>query len=491
MTGATDKTMRRKANPTSAVNGVLAFMGMALIVCAGVMDSSLQVNEIIKETAAMKDEIMAGGLIPKVDGREYARQLEEDKRLGPHFETKKIILEHREFPKQSSVPSLTIKSNSLLPMLQEELDEELEIQNEFQDFIYQNQFGAGDCQHRRILLSSNRSAMDGFTWELQDLGRMLMAGIATDRTFLVSKTFPSGYAPSHCRNITGRDGGSWTCIFNPITNCTEENSNATDAMKDYEELESASGLSYGIIPFAEGGKSHSRYFDKYYYGADRVVRGPPRMWNKETRYIDVVPKWERRMGRYWIRCQTAHFIWGTIGVADYLKNAMEPRMPEDLVSGKIPYIAMHVRFTDNIFTLSKLFGRDAHTTRDLHTFMEIAQGIRAETGISNIYLATDSQQVVAKLREIDSNSDWTFWIQESVERSEKPDWLWFMDKREAMAPMIATDIEVLRRADHLIGSFQSNVYRFCAEINTAYHAGKYSIHQYRHHTVDLDWYEDP
>ena len=154
-------------------------------------------------------------------------------------------------------------------------------------------------------------------------------------------------------------------------------------------------------------------------------------------------------------------------------------------------IATNNAFSDNINTLTKNFGRDAHTTRDLHHFLKIAEEIRGYTNISNIYLATDSEEVVGKLREISSDSNWTFWIQDSVPRAEKPDWLWFIGLRERLAPTIATDVEMLRRADYLIGSYQSNVYRLCTQLNSAFHAGRYSFHQNRHFSVDVEWYEDP
>ena len=56
------------------------------------------------------------------------------------------------------------------------------------------------------------------------------------------------------------------------------------------------------------------------------------------------------------------------------------------------------------------------------------------------------------------------------------------------------DIETLRRADFLVGSFQSNVYRLAAELNTAYHVDKYEWSvgaMNRIFPVDIEWYEDP
>ena len=306
-------TPRRTSN---AVQGVLVFMGMALIVCAGVMDNSLQVNELIQKSAAFKTEMLpqvamgSGKIRWDFEAKKTAREKHEEARQklrqavgydpGPLFSKRSVEVEKRDFPTQDSIPGLTIKSNSALPASALDLQEELRTQTEFQDLIYQNQFGAGNCHNRRILLSSDRGAMDGFTWELQDLGRMLEIGLATDRTFLVKRSFPSGYAPSSCRNFTSRnitEGGSWTCIFNPITNCTEENSGALEAKNKSEVLSSHFTASHGIT-HSNGTKvsKHSRYFNKYYYGQDRVVQGPKKMWKKDYQLHDVVPVWERRNG---------------------------------------------------------------------------------------------------------------------------------------------------------------------------------------------------
>ena len=59
------------------------------------------------------------------------------------------------------------------------------------------------------------------------------------------------------------------------------------------------------------------------------------------------------------------------------------------------------------------------------------------------------------------------------------------------AAAVATDIEAMRRADFLVGSFQSNVYRLGAELNMAWLVDKYPIHMDRHRTVDVEWFEDP
>jgi hypothetical protein len=212
---------------------------------------------------------------------------------------------------------------------------------------------------------------------------------------------------------------------------------------------------------------------------------------KNHRNIDVIEYWERSMGRYWIRAQMVHYLWRP---AVGLKTEMEKRLPPPAFFEK-PYIGMHIRYSDNIGSFWRDFGRDATATRGLHHFMELAQEIRNETAIDTIYLATDSKMVLELLENTTRyKSSWSFHIQQDVIRAnadQESQWLWFGRSRGASAAMIAADIEVLRRADYLVGSYQSNVYRLATELNTAYHVDKYPLYQDRFRTVDVPWYEDP
>ena len=124
--------------------------------------------------------------------------------------------------------------------------------------------------------------------------------------------------------------------------------------------------------------------------------------------------------------------------------------------------------------------------------MSIAQEIRDETKISRIYVATDNQDILMQLAESHFNKDWEFHVQKAeVLRSNSSEYMWFRNQRSDMGASIATDVEVMRRADYLVGSFASNVYRLAAELNTAYMVDRYPITLPRHRTVDIEWYEDP
>ena len=376
------------------------------------------------------------------------------------------------------------------------LQSQIQIQKEFQELIRINQHPL-DCQKRRVLLTPARAMLlDGFTLELQYYGRYLQSGMALDRTFLFRNNFKSAYAPGQCRwpahhhAVQMKVQNQWDCLYEPVSNCTEDSVLATAGDNDTISVVNATVMgAYGII-----NHKSSPYFHTGYYGNQRVIENLN--LQKKTQYVDTIEHWERAMGRFWIRAQMVHYLWKpSVG----LQSEMQLRLPKDLLLGAAgaattttPYIGMHIRFTDNVANLWKDFGRNANETRSLSHIMEIAQEIRAETGISTIYLATDSIKTLQALQDSSyNNAGWSFVVQQNVPRSAGTEWTWFKQSRGSSAAAIATDVEVLRRADYLIGSFQSNVYRLVAELNTAYHVGKYPLHRNRHRTVDVEWYEDP
>jgi hypothetical protein len=81
-------------------------------------------------------------------------------------------------------------------------------------------------------------------------------------------------------------------------------------------------------------------------------------------------------------------------------------------------------------------------------------------------------------------------VQANVERTTSIKFFWYGRGRSKAAAGVATDVEMLRRADFLVGSFQSNVYRLAAELNLAYLSDKYPWSMQRHYSVDVEWYED-
>ena len=358
---------------------------------------------------------------------------------------------------------------------------QLRLQNEFQELIRINQ-NPTDCQKRRILMTGSRPiAADGFCIELQVIGRHLQAGMALDRSFVIRNNFESAYAPPECQwsfvNMTAKN--KWDCLYEPVSNCTEDAAQGGDVLNVNATLMAA----YGIH-----NHDQSAFFHSGYYGNHRVVEGlnfnPKKTW---SHHVDIIEYWERTMGRFWIRSQMVHYLWRpSVG----LQSEMQPRLPRQLLDSQTKFIGMHIRFTDNIGSLWNDFGRNANVTRSLHHFMMIAQDIRNQTGISTIYLATDSSTILKAVQDA-SYPGWSFVVQQNVIRSSETKWIWFRESRGSSAAAVATDIEVLRRADYLIGSYQSNVYRLVTELNSAFHVGNYPLHVDRHRPVDVPWYEDP
>jgi len=365
------------------------------------------------------------------------------------------------------------------------IQHQLQLQTTFQDLLYQNQNPA-DCTTRRILLTPNRSPlMDGFTLEVQDLGRKLLSAMAQDRTFVLRLNFRSSYAPDPCQwtnvNMTGTgvDGQRYECLFEPISNCTEVSIESQNNVV----VNASTPQALGIVNHAG-----SKYFHSGHFGHDRVRDDV--QFRTEFVNSDHLLHWERTMGRFWLRAQMAHYLWKpSVGLA----SEMKLRLPNELMDNPdTKFIGMHVRYSDNVGSLYKDFGRDASKTRSVEHFMDMARAIRNETGISTIYLATDSTLFLDALHASSHHErEWTFVIQPNVTRTASTAWLWFRHQRSISAAGIAADVEVLRRADYLIGSFQSNVFRLAAELNTAYHVKQYPISMNRHRTVDVEWYEDP
>lgn len=174
---------------------------------------------------------------------------------------------------------------------------------------------------------------------------------------------------------------------------------------------------------------------------------------------------------------------------------MASRIPKELDDGTIPYIGFHIRFSDNIRDFRHDFGRDAAVTRDFTGFMAHAEYLRQtfNPNIPTIFLANDIADIVAESKKPEYADHWTFFQQHDVQRTKgnKFQSMWFAGGRSVAAPAIATDLEVLRRADYLVGSFQSNVYRLATQLNQAYNTGKYPWYLPRHRAVDVEWYEDP
>jgi hypothetical protein len=390
------------------------------------------------------------------------------------------------------------------------LDEQIQDQGYVQTLIHENQ-NPGNCELARYLVRDAIPPKDGFASEIMYISRLLQAATSTRRTLWISKDWTSAYAPADCvgeaKETAGNSARGWTCLWEAVTNCTtlpsKKKKRARAATSPNNQTGTTTGtienpLTFGIIPRKlrnEDNANSNPWFDPMPYGSRQILPAPISFPLKHlTMMMDVLPHWERRYGRYWVRSQMVHYLWRP---SPFLQQEMQQRRLA--LDHDVLYIGMHIRLTDNIPDFAKSFGRNATWTRRLERFMEIAEHIRQETRpkqpeISTIYIATDHAEVLSwARRDFAKNHRWTFvgLPAAQVQRSTTQQRVWFSKGRSMAAGAMAADLDMLRKADYLIGSFQSNVFRLAAQLNTAWHVAKYSVHQQRHFTVDVEWFEDP
>ena len=245
---------------------------------------------------------------------------------------------------------------------------QVRLQKEFQALLQKNQNPSTDCGRQRIYMDEEFDGVehDGFTLELHAFGRLLLAALATDRTFVMWDKFTSAYSPPNCiwsssgtkkatAGIYNNDAvSSWTCPYEPRLNCTETMSmNST-----IEFAPSGQTASLGIFDY-----DGSDYFNSEHYSAHRIEVGD---WTDPVAHIDHVEHYERAMGRFWVRSQTQHYLWRP---SAGLKREMKKRLPHNLDHN---YIGMHIRFSDNIVRHED-FWRNVTVSRSLDNFMSIAE----------------------------------------------------------------------------------------------------------------------
>lgn len=371
-----------------------------------------------------------------------------------------------------------------------DLTQQINDQLLFQSLLFQHQHPTFCEPKTKFFIRDKIPHKDGFASEVQYIARLLQSSLSTKRILWITDEWESAYCPKNMSLL------GWNCLWQPITNCTESTRKRRDANghppPNRTLLDTAlNPLTYGLVGNKLRSTETSPWFDGQIYGTRPLLRAPVSFPVKITASLfDVIPHWERANGRFWIRAQIVHFLWKPV---PWLQKEIDRRRghPTDK-----PFVGIHVRYTDNIPDFMKGFGRNATLTRQLERFWQIANEINSQRNslrmnpIRDIYVATDHEQVLSWTRE--KFEGWTIWSQTgNVQRSSTQDRVWFASGRSAAAAAIATDLEALRRADYLIGSFQSNVYRLAAQLNSAWHIRTYSIHSLRHFAVDIEWYEDP
>ena len=434
------------------------------------------------------------------------------------------------------------KQTTLVSLLSQQIMD----QAEFQSMIYASQnppphsdstTSKTDKRRRRrqrYLVLDEIPTKDGFASEFQYMTRLLQTAMSTDRTLVVTKEWKSEYCPNQAatrttasasaaaqkqqkqrqqRQVsTSISSGGWTCLWQPITNSTSHSTprqgsrgNASSSNKENNQTIVLGWNDQNPLTFAVLPKKHqpttttsdsTLFFDPLpYYGHRPMVQAPVSFPLKHTRNIDTIPHWERAHGRYWIRSQIAHYLWRP---SEWLQNEINHRMASILLPSPPtphPFIGMHVRLTDNIPDFAKSFGRNATHTRRLERFRTIAERIwkthfATTTSTKTVFIATDHAHVLEWAQ--GEFLGWKILFQQHrVQRATTQQRTWFAEGRSTAAGAMATDVEILRRADFLIGSYQSNVFRLATQLNTAWHVQTYSIRMPRHFSVDVEWFEDP
>jgi len=129
--------------------------------------------------------------------------------------------------------------------------------------------------------------------------------------------------------------------------------------------------------------------------------------------------------------------------------------------------------------LAAKYGRNATVTQSMNRYMAVANRIRKkhEPMLETIHLVFDGTDALDRIEE--KWPDWTF-IRHAPEQP---------FNEQDVSTLAA--LTVLQEATYLVGSFQSQLFRLAAELNTAFHSNQYPAAKRRHWTVDVEWFESP
>jgi hypothetical protein len=375
-----------------------------------------------------------------------------------------------------------------------------------------------DCECQRIL-EVEMGGLDGFALECHFLGRAMRLALATGRTMLVSPGWRSAYTPPEMcpagNGTVAADGGPWGCVWGLANSCpygarSDEATRAKCARRWRAQNPHAGIIKKASAHFntAYYGPARSRrvYFGTFSFGDLHINGYDPKLALQQgggavgsrsmPPFDDPIPSWERRYGSFWVRAQIQDFLWQPVAaLARRIDEHPTLQQLSQMERAGEVFIALHIRYTDNIPTQADDFGRDARVTRSLDHFMIHAARLRQtiDPQLRTVYLATDSTEVLNASRAPRwAEAGWSFLHNPLALRSTATELMWFRQARAHEAVNVFVDIEALRRADYLVGSFSSNVFRLGAELNVAHHVGiKYSPHVERIASVDVEWYADP
>jgi len=137
------------------------------------------------------------------------------------------------------------------------------------------------------------------------------------------------------------------------------------------------------------------------------------------------------------------------------------------------YIGFHIRLSDNEDNLMNNFGLSAVQAVQPHRYMRIARRIRAsDPACSVVFVTTDNAALARRFASREfarENEGWSFHVSHRGPKTNSSEWLWYKkDSRARHAGVaFAVDLEGLYRADYLVGSMTSNVFRLAVELHYA------------------------
>ena len=350
---------------------------------------------------------------------------------------------------------------------------------------------------KRNNLPVGANFFEKFSREFRYLSLSLQVAVATSRTLVVEDDWDllptlSDYSPSCSKWDVLLEGLSpfpiksvaclrqsliHTCDSTPSKEVDTSPTRLQEQKQDLLDPSTPSFLAFGIIPNVVVDE-HNALFHAKYYGPDLVVEMPSWPYPRSTYLIDVVPQWERSWGRFWVRSKMANYLW----------ELWHGSIPSTTVAGETvlsqtPYLVMYWISSQQMRNnLALKYGRSAAATQTMDRYMEIAEVIQKEheSSLKTIYTIADGTNDIPLPDKQSLENKWPGWhfIAQVSESG--------FDEKATLA-----GLECMRRATHLIGSFQSQTFRLAAELNSAWHSSQYHVTKRRHWTVDIEWFENP
>ncbi|CAB9513368.1 expressed unknown protein [Seminavis robusta] len=340
---------------------------------------------------------------------------------------------------------------------------------------------------RRLRLQSRMQAAAGtrseqFARDFQYAALALQVAVATQRMLVLEGEWV-------CHDTDARGHQSGISCLAAISSCTTHDDHTHTTTSNPHQDDDANildPLSFGIIPDQVITDDNALFHADYYGSSKQEMEMPSWPYPKSTYLIDVVPTWERAFGRFWVRAQMAHYLWGKWHSANNKEEEASQKTTK-------PYIVLYwISSRKMRKNLATKYGRDASITQAFERCMEIV--------VQNILLQPEQQPSKSSLDTIYIVTDGV--VQESSEggavlppetlEQDYPEWK-FVRRYPATNEdeKLLSDLELMRRADFLVGSFQSQMFRLATELNTAWFTGRYPPAMKRHWPVDVEWFENP